>query len=87
MPDPVRALSNISRVLKPQGLLIAPSYSQGHISDSAWNLSVGFLKLIGFQTYTRWTPEEYIAFIRQNGFRVEKRLMLSAAFPLVYLES
>ena len=87
MPDPVKVLSNISRVLKPDGLLIAPTYSHGHIRTSTWNLNVKVLKLIGFETYSKWKPEEYIEFIRQNGFQVERWQVLSAAFPLVYLEA
>jgi len=87
MPEPVKVLSNISRVLKPKGLLIAPTYSHGHISNSTWNLNAKFLKLIGFETYSRWTPDEYVDFIRQNGFQVGRWQVLSAAFPLVYLEA
>jgi len=30
---------------------------------------------------------EYLGFIRQNGFRVERWQVLRAAFPLVYLEA
>lgn len=87
MPDPVKTLLEISRVLKPNGLLIAPNYSHGHLRESTWNLNAKVLKLIGFETYSKWTPEEYAAFIRQNGFRVEKWQVLKAAFPLVYLEA
>ena len=54
MPDPAKALGSISRVLKPGGLLIAPTYSHGHLRDSAWSLSAKILKLIGFETYSRW---------------------------------
>ena len=87
MPDPAKALSSISRVLKPHGLLIAPTYSHGHLRESTWNLNAKILKLIGFETYSKWKPDEYVDFIRQNGFRVEKWQVLSAAFPLVYLEA
>lgn len=87
MPDPVKALLEISRVLKPNGLLIAPNYSHGHLRESTWNLNAKVLKLIGFDTYSKWTPEEYADFIRQNGFRVERWQVLKAAFPLVYLEA
>jgi len=87
MPEPVKALENISRVLKPKGLLIAPTYSHGHMRDSTWNLSVKILKLIGLETYSKWKPDEYVAFIQQNGFLVEKWQVLNAAFPLVYLEA
>ena len=87
IPDPVKVLANISRVLKPKGLLIAPSYSHGHISNSTWNLNAKFLKLIGFETYSKWTPDEYVAFIGRNGFQVKIWQVLRAAFPLVYLEA
>jgi ubiquinone/menaquinone biosynthesis C-methylase UbiE len=87
MPDPVRVLESISRVLKPKGLLIAPTYSHGHIRDSTWNLNAKFLKLIGFETYSRWKPDEYVEFIQKNGLHVSRWQVLSAAFPLVYLEA
>ena len=62
-------------------------YSHGHIRDSTWNLNAKILKLIGFETYSKWTPMEYVEFIRQNGFHVESWQVLMAAFPLVYLEA
>jgi ubiquinone/menaquinone biosynthesis C-methylase UbiE len=87
MPEPMKILENIKRVLKPNGLLIAPNFTHGHIRASTWNLNAKFLKFIGFETYSKWTPEEYVEFIRQNGFRVERWQVLQAAFPLVYLEA
>jgi len=87
MPDPVKVLFNISRALKPNGLLIAPTYSHGHLHESTWNLNAKFLKLIGFETHSKWKPDEYVEFIGQNGFRVVKCQVLNAAFPLVYLEA
>ena len=87
MPDPTLALSEIKRVLRSGGLLIAPSFSHGHLKDSSWNFSVFILKAVGFETYTKWTPEEYVSFISANGFLVEKWQVLRAAFPLVYLEA
>ena len=87
IPNPIKVLMSISRVLKPKGLLIAPTYSHGHLRDSTWNLTAKILKLIGFETYSKWTPNEYVTFIQQNGFLVERWQVLNAAFPLVYLEA
>lgn len=87
MPDPQLVLANIKRVLKPGGILIAPTFSHGHQNSSKWSLNASILKLIGFETYSRWKPEEYVAFINENGFTVDKWKVIKAAFPLVYLEA
>ena len=87
MPDPKVVLANIKRVLKPDGLLIAPTYSHGHLKEATWNLSTYILNFIGFETYSKWSPEEYLAFIAQNGFTIEKWKILKAAFPLVYVQA
>ena len=43
--------------------------------------------MIGFETYSKWTPEEFVVFINENGFSVQTWKVLKAAFPLVYLEA
>lgn len=87
MPDPGLVLKNIRRVLKPNGLLIAPTFSHGHLRASTWKLNAFMLKMIGFETYSKWKPEEYVDFINQNGFSVQTWKVIKAAFPLVYLEA
>ena len=87
MPNPVAVLSTIRRVLKPKGLLIAPNFSHGHIDASSWKLNTFILKLIGFESYSKWTPEEYVNMVGQNGFDVTNWCVMKAAFPLVYLEA
>ena len=87
MPDPRAVLENIKKVLKPDGLLIAPNFSHGHIKTSKWSLNNLILRLIGFETYSKWKPEEYISFINGNGFTVRNWKLLRAAFPLVYVEA
>ena len=87
MPDPQAVLRSIHRVLKPGGLLIAPTFSHGHLHDSGWKLSTWILKLIGFETYSKWRPEAFVDMIGANGFEVTRWRVLKAAFPLVYLEA
>ena len=87
MPAPAKALAEIRRVLKPDGLLFAPTFSQGHIKRFTWNLNAMMLKLIGFRAYSKWTPEEFVRFVNANGFLVDRWQVLRAAFPLVYLEA
>ena len=85
MPDPDAVLDNIRRVLKPGGLLIAPTFSHGH--GTGGKLNTFILKLVGFETYSKWTPEEFVAMIGRSGFTVKTWCVLDAAFPLVYLEA
>lgn len=87
MPDPELVLINIKRVLKPNGLLIAPTFSHGHLNNSTWKLNSFVLKIIGFETYSKWKPKEYVSFISENGFSIKNWKVLRAAFPLVYLEA
>lgn len=87
MPEPEKALREIARVLKPGGVLFAPNFTHGHLSERAWRRNAKFLQFLGFQAYAKWTPEEYVAFVAANGFAVEDWTLLRAAFPLVYLRA
>jgi ubiquinone/menaquinone biosynthesis C-methylase UbiE len=87
MPEPARVLAEIRRVLKADGLLFAPTFSHGHVKRSRWGSNGKLLKLIGFEAYSKWTPEEFVAFVGASGFTVDRWEVLRAAFPLVYLEA
>ena len=85
VPEPERALSEIRRVLKDDGMLVAPTFTH---ADNAFfgKVKAFFMKLAGFPLYSRWTSEEYLAFLRQNGWTVQKSTVLRASFPLAYTE-
>ena len=44
------------------------------------------MRLAGFPLHSRWTSEEYLRFLRQNGWTVRKSTVLKASFPLTYAE-
>ena len=85
VPEPERALAEIRRVLKDDGVLIAPTFTHAENSFSG-NVRVFFMKLAGFPLHSKWTSEEYLAFLRQNGWTVRKSAVLKASFPLAYTE-
>ena len=85
VPQPEKALAEIHRVLRDDGVLIAPTFT--HAENSFFGNSKAFLlKLAGFPLYSRWTSEEYLCFLQQNGWTVRKSDVLKASFPLTYVE-
>ncbi len=85
VPQPEKALAEIHRVLRDDGVLIAPTFT--HAENSFFgNSKAFFLKLAGFPLYSRWTSEEYLCFLQQNGWTVRKSDVLKASFPLTYIE-
>ena len=85
IPQPEKALAEIRRVLKDDGVLIAPTFTHGN-STLRGRLKLFFMKLVGFPLNSRWTSEEYLRFLRQNGWTVRKSVVLKASFPLTYAE-
>ena len=85
VPQPEKALAEIRRVLKDDGVLIAPTFTHAGNSFSGM-VKAFFMKLAGFPLHSRWTSEEYLRFLRQNGWSVRKSAVLKASFPLTYAE-
>ena len=85
VPQPEKALAEIRRVLKDDGVLIAPTFT--HAGNSfPGKVKAFFMKLAGFPLHSRWTSEEYLRFLRQNGWTVRKSVVLKASFTLTYAE-
>ena len=85
VPQPEKALAEIRRVLKDDGVLIAPTFTHAGNSFSG-KVKAFFMKLAGFPLHSRWTSAEYLRFLRQNGWTVRKSAVLKASFPLTYAE-
>ena len=85
VPQPEKSLREIKRVLKDDGVLIAPTFTHAENSLRG-RIKACFMRLAGFPLHSRWTSEEYLSFLRQNGWRVRKSAVLKASFPLTYAE-
>ena len=85
VPQPEKALAEIRRVLKDGGVLIAPTFTHAGNSFSG-RAKAFFMKLAGFPLHSKWTNEEYLRFLQQNGWTVRKSTVLKASFPLTYAE-
>ena len=85
VPQPEKALAEIRRVLKDDGVLIAPTFTHAGNSFTG-KPKAFFMKLAGFPLHSKWTSEEYLRFLQQNGWTVRKSAVLKASFPLTYAE-
>ncbi len=85
VPEPEKALAEIRRVLKENGVLIAPTFTHEE-NRLRGRTKLFFMKLAGFPQHSSWSSEEYLAFLREQGWRVRKSEVLQASFPLTYAE-
>ena len=84
MPQPEKALAEIRRVLKQNGLLFAPTFIHG--KGTGFRLRSRILELAGFHVYSRWSKEDFAAYIENHGFTVTSAEILGKSIaPLCYL--
>lgn len=85
VPEPEKALAEIRRVLKDDGVLVAPTFT--HADNSfLGKVKAFFMKLADFPLHSKWTSADYLSFLRENGWMARKSTVLKASFPLTYAE-
>ena len=86
MPYPELALAEIKRVLKPGGILYAPTFVHGR--GAGFRLRAWLLTLAGFKVYFKWTAEGFERFISEHNFQIRQTALLGGSLaPLCYLEA
>lgn len=85
MPSPEKALSEIKRVLKQDGILIAPTFTAA--GSMLGRFRIRIMELSGFKVFHKWTPEEYIKFFESHGFTVTDSEIYGSGLTLTYAEA
>ena len=84
IPNPEKALAEIRRVLKDDGLLIAPNFF--FREGGKKNLWQKFLSLVGIRFAHEWTEKEYKAFLESNGWKIKMDRVIEGRIDLIYVE-
>ncbi len=86
IPKPEEALAQIRRVLRKDGILVAPNF----IHDNKSRISKIFsraLSVAGVVFESKWDADGFTAFLEQNGFKVKNSKQLDSTIPMVYVEA
>ena len=83
MNDPKKALSEIRRVLRDEGILIAPTFCHGVNWRS--RLLSRIMGLTGFKSYQKFDIAEFFGLIASSGFRIIKDDISNDFIPLAYI--
>ncbi len=83
--QPEKMLQEIKRVLKADGLLIAPTFVW---KETGWigRLQKFVMKRKKFPVYSEWNSGEYIEFLENTGFSCVKNETLKWHFNICYAE-
>jgi ubiquinone/menaquinone biosynthesis C-methylase UbiE len=84
MPNPEKVLEEIKRVLKPNAILIAPTFIEHQKSFKA-KVLLFLTGLVGFKPVHFWTLDSYTEFLHANGFTIITKEVIPCTFSLAYV--
>ena len=85
MPSPEKALIEIDRVLKKDGLLIAPNFV-GHKKNGVSKFFSCVLRLAGIRFENQWTDKQYLKWLDEHGWKVTFSKLLPSRISIMYVE-
>ena len=85
IPEPEKALAEIDRVLREDGILIAPNFVE-HQTGLCSRIWSGILKLAGVKFEHQWSSQEYLAWLEAHGWEVTFSKEMAARITLMYTE-
>ena len=81
MPEPDETMREIYRVLKPNGILSAPTFLWKEGTQSKFKKWI--MSVVGFKMYQEWNKKQFKDFIEKHGFSVvEMNLIHGGLAPI-----
>lgn len=85
MQEPGKALSEIQRVLKPDGILICPTFCHGE--DFRSRAVSRLVAIAGFKVFTRFSVDSLRFFLEESGLDITDTHVFKGTPPLVYISA
>lgn len=79
MPNPEKAIKEIKRVLKKDGIIIAPTYTRETVEN---RFKLKLMNAVGFITFFQWNDGDYKHFIEEQQLQITYSTIIKwADFP------
>lgn len=85
MPSPDKALSEIARILKSGGILIAPTFTMA--DTFLGKMQMRIMELSGFKVFHKWSSDAYLKYLNASGFKAIKSCTVGGTAKLTYAEA
>jgi ubiquinone/menaquinone biosynthesis C-methylase UbiE len=82
--EPEKPINEVKRVLKDNGVFIAPTICAGENTKSKIIAAV-IGSLSGFKVVNKWSINEFKNMLTNNGFIITKTVIIHDRFPLAYI--
>ena len=82
--EPEKPLAEVIRVMKDDGIFIAPTFCVGENLRSRVITTVAGI-ISGFKIINIWSIRDFKAVLTNNGFKISKNVRIDGIFPLVYI--
>lgn len=83
--QPDLALKEMTRVLKPNGKIIIPTYCHGDSVKS--HILSRLMGLAGFKARSRWSVKSFEKFVEECGLKIINSEVFKDKIPLIYLQA
>lgn len=82
--EPEKPIAEVKRVMKDNGIFIAPTFCVGENTKSRVISTVAG-KISGFKIINNWSIRDFKVMLTNNGFNITKIVRIDGRFPLVYV--